>query len=91
MKHARALPERADDAVTDGEVVLDQPELGDPDLGEVHPVRVREPDDVIADRKLQCGGLRSGHDRDRSRAATRIEIEVDARRADLDPPGITGP
>ena len=42
VQHARPLPERVDDPGTDGQVVLDQVELGGADGREVHPVRVRD-------------------------------------------------
>jgi hypothetical protein len=55
VQHARPLVERVDDALADGEVVLDQVELGGARLGEVDAVGVAHPDDAVVDLDLDAG------------------------------------
>jgi hypothetical protein len=59
VHHARPLEERAHDAVPDGQVVLDQVQLGLPAGREVLPVRVRHPHDPVVHLDLdRRAGLR---------------------------------
>ena len=60
VQHARPLEERVDDARADGEVVLDQVELGRAALREVDPVGVADPHDPVVDLDLDRRRLR-GH------------------------------
>ena len=56
----RSLAERADDAVADGEVVVDEVALRVPRVREQHLVRVRDLDDPRADLELderRCHGM----------------------------------
>jgi hypothetical protein len=55
VHHAGSLVERADDAITHCEVVLDEVELGRSGLGKVDPVRVGHLDDLVVDLDLDRG------------------------------------
>jgi hypothetical protein len=55
VQHAGALEQRVDDAGADGQVVLDQVELGSAALGEVHAVGVGHLDDTVVDVDLDEG------------------------------------
>jgi hypothetical protein len=68
VQHARPLPQRAHDPVSDRQVVLHQVELGLAARREVHPVRIRDPDDALPDleldrRRLALGSLLLGRTR----------------------------
>ena len=52
VQHAGPLTQRVDDAVTDGQVVADQVELGRARRREVDPVRVGDPHVAVADLHL---------------------------------------
>lgn len=88
MQHARPLVEGAHDAVTDAQVVLDQVELGRPDRGEIDPLGVGDPHDLVVDldldrlsvrRWLACHGpnaSRGSRPPGRSSATPRSFIEI---------------
>ena len=61
VQHARPLAQGVDDARPDGEVVLDEVELGGPGRREVHAVGVRDAHRPPADVELDRRSL--GHDR----------------------------
>jgi hypothetical protein len=55
VQHARPLAQRPHDAVADAQVVVDQVELGQAELREVHPVRIRDADGVLPGINLDRG------------------------------------
>jgi hypothetical protein len=62
VQHARPLEQRVDDAVPDGQVVLDEVHLGLAARREVHAVRVADPHHPVVDLELDRRGL-GCHDR----------------------------